>query len=114
MPNDEERRQKAAAPRWRTKNSEGRMPNSISAESEETMRAAKPWAHVLLAVVLSVAVTIPAWAQSERLTMWGPPPKEKPQRTKAAEGFPPLPLPVVPQRRTEKKRPPAPPKLIAN
>lgn len=50
----------------------------------------------------------------ERITMWGTPPREKPQRTKAAEGFPPLPLPVVPQRRTEKKRPPAPPKLLAN
>jgi len=50
----------------------------------------------------------------ERLKMWGTPPREKPQRTKAAEGFPPLPLPVVPQRRTEKKRPPAAPKLLAN
>jgi hypothetical protein len=50
----------------------------------------------------------------ERLKMWGTPPREKPHRTKAAEGFPPLPLPVVPQRRTEKKRPPAAPKLLAN
>jgi hypothetical protein len=50
----------------------------------------------------------------ERLTVWGPPPREKPHLTKAAEGFPPLPLPVVPQRRTEKKRPPAPPIVLAN
>ncbi len=50
----------------------------------------------------------------ERLNVWGPPPREKPHMTKAAEGFPPLPLPVVPQRRTEKKRPPAPPMLVAN
>ena len=50
----------------------------------------------------------------DRLTVWGLPPKQKPHFTKAAEGFPPLPLPVVPQRRTEKKRPPAPPKLLAN
>jgi hypothetical protein len=42
----------------------------------------------------------------------GPPPKAAPQHRKAAEGFAPLPLPVTPLRRTEKKRPPAPPALI--
>lgn len=36
-----------------------------------------------------------------------------PQRRKAGEAFPPLPLPATPLRRTEKKRPPAPPVLIA-
>ncbi|MBN2711550.1 MAG: DUF4159 domain-containing protein, partial [Planctomycetes bacterium] len=40
-----------------------------------------------------------------------PPPAEK-QRWKAGESFPPLPLPVTPLRRSEKKRPPAPPTLI--
>ncbi|MBN2448688.1 MAG: DUF4159 domain-containing protein [Phycisphaerae bacterium] len=65
------------------------------------------------ALILLVLITLPAVAQ-ERLTIWGTPPRENAHRTKAAEGFPPLPLPVVPQRRTEKKRPPAPPKLIAN
>jgi hypothetical protein len=68
----------------------------------------------ILAAMLLAAIALPAVAQEERLTMWGTPPREKPHRTKAAEGFPPLPLPVVPQRRTEKKRPPAPPKLLAN
>ncbi|MHB1155350.1 MAG: DUF4159 domain-containing protein [Phycisphaerales bacterium] len=66
------------------------------------------WALVL--ICLNVTVVMGA----ERITMWGTPPKEQPHFTKAAEGFPPLPLPVVPQRRTEKKRPPAPPKLLAN
>ena len=42
----------------------------------------------------------------------GPPPKAKPQHRKGAEGFAPLPLPVTPLRRTEKKRPPSPPALI--
>jgi len=42
----------------------------------------------------------------------GPPPKAKPHHRKAAEGFAPLPLPVTPLRRSEKKRPPAPPALI--
>jgi len=44
----------------------------------------------------------------------GPPPKAQPHRWKAGEGFPPLPLPgpATPLRRSEKKRPPAPPALI--
>ncbi|MFQ5577878.1 MAG: hypothetical protein ACE5G8_12920, partial [Anaerolineae bacterium] len=42
----------------------------------------------------------------------GPPPKAKPQFRKGAEGFAPLPLPVTPLRRSEKKRPPSPPPLI--
>jgi len=36
----------------------------------------------------------------------------KPQSRTGGESFPPLPLPVTPLRRTEKKRPPAPPSLI--
>jgi hypothetical protein len=36
----------------------------------------------------------------------------KPQSRTGGESFPPLPLPVTPLRRTEKKRPPAPPALI--
>ncbi|NOX56192.1 MAG: DUF4159 domain-containing protein, partial [Planctomycetes bacterium] len=43
----------------------------------------------------------------------GPPKKAKPHRRKAGESFPPLPLPVTPLRRTERKRPPAPPALVA-
>jgi len=42
----------------------------------------------------------------------GPPPKTRPQHRKGGESFPPLPLPVTPLRRTEKKRPPAPPALV--
>jgi len=40
-------------------------------------------------------------------------PPAAPQRRKAGEAFPPLPLPATPLRRTEKKRPPSPPALIA-
>lgn len=78
------------------------------------MRLTKRDLRRALALVTAAALLAPAVAQEQRLTMWGTPPREKPHRTKAAEGFPPLPLPVVPQRRTEKKRPPAPPKLLAN
>ncbi len=42
----------------------------------------------------------------------GPPPKAKPQQRSGAEGFAPLPLPVTPLRRSEKKKPPSPPALI--
>ncbi len=41
------------------------------------------------------------------------PPPQKPERIKGAEGMPPLPLPVVPMRRTERKHPPAPPTLVS-
>lgn len=43
----------------------------------------------------------------------GPPKLATPQRRTAGESFPPLPLPVTPLRRTERKRPPAPPALVA-
>ncbi|MCC6239523.1 MAG: DUF4159 domain-containing protein [Phycisphaerales bacterium] len=42
------------------------------------------------------------------------PPMAKPQRRNAGEGFPPLPLPATPLRRSEKKREPAPPALVGN
>ncbi len=42
----------------------------------------------------------------------GPPPPAKPHHQTGGEGFPPLPLPVTPLRRSEKKRPPSPPALI--
>lgn len=42
----------------------------------------------------------------------GPPPKAAPQHRTGGESFPPLPLPVTPLRRSEKKRPPSPPALV--
>ena len=43
----------------------------------------------------------------------GSAPPAAPQRRKGGEGVPPLPLPATPLRRTERKRPPAPPALVA-
>ncbi len=43
----------------------------------------------------------------------GPPPKAKRTRIKGGEAFPPLPLPVTPLRRSERKKPPSPPVLVA-
>ena len=42
----------------------------------------------------------------------GPPPKAKPTHRTGGESFAPLPLPVTPLRRSEKKKPPSPPALI--
>src|SRR5215470_10125726 len=42
------------------------------------------------------------------------PPLAKPDRRNAGEGFPPLPLPATPLRRTEKKREPSPPALVGS
>jgi hypothetical protein len=50
-----------------------------------------------------------AWAQARTC---GPPPPAKPQQRAGGESFPPLPLPATPIRRTERKRPPAPPALV--
>jgi len=65
---------------------------------------------LLFAVALCASALL-----AERLAYgdWEPPPPPKPSRVTGAEGFPPLPLPVTPLRRTEKKRPPAPPALFA-
>src|SRR3989304_409899 len=54
------------------------------------------------------------WAQEDNSGPidCGPPPRAKPQFRAGGESFPPLPLPVTPLRRSEKKRPPAPPPLI--
>lgn len=41
-------------------------------------------------------------------------PKATPQRMNAGEGFPPLPLPATPLRRSEPKREPSPPALVGN
>jgi len=64
---------------------------------------------LIVCVVLCVSGLL-----AERLAYgdWEPPPPPKPSRISASEGFPPLPLPVTPLRRTEKKRPPAPPALV--
>ena len=53
------------------------------------------------------------WAKVQVLEYCGPAPRPpRPGHASAAEGLPPLPLPVVPQRRTEKKNPPRPPVIV--
>ena len=57
------------------------------------------------------ALTLQA-GEDDFLRPIGRPPKAVPQMRQAGEALPPLPLPVTPLRRSEKKRPPAPATLI--
>jgi len=65
------------------------------------------WVSVWTVVLLLACCLAEAQAPS-----CGAPPRAAPHRIKGGESFPPLPLPVTPLRRTERKRPPAPPILI--
>ena len=67
-----------------------------------------PWPRSLASVVVLLSLCFSGLLYGD----WEPPPPPKPSRISASEGVPPLPLPATPLRRTEKKRPPAPPALI--
>lgn len=67
---------------------------------------------LLSPMLITLLIAAPALAERELGTI-GPPPRQDPQRETAAEGFPPLPLPVVPLRRSEPKAEPSPPTFIA-
>ena len=62
------------------------------------------------AVVAGVAVSS-VGEQKRVLGTIGPPPRKNPQRQASAEGMPPLPIPVVPLRRSEPKAEPQAPLL---
>lgn len=67
-----------------------------------------------LVVILALALIFPDLLLAEVPTQdsCGPPPPPKPGNRASSEGYPPLPLPVTPQRRSEKKKPPEPPVII--
>ena len=71
----------------------------------------------LPAVGLMVVVLVASLAVAQQFNLpkgpCGSKPVVPPQRRTGGEGVPPLPLPATPQRRTERKRQPAPPPLIA-
>lgn len=50
--------------------------------------------------------------ENEWLVPLGPPPQAAPKRISGGAGFPPLPLPATPLRRSERKREPRPPTMI--
>jgi hypothetical protein len=77
----------------------------------------RPIARSILLAALSLSIlapVFPASAQDFVNPKANIPPKAKPQRRNAGEGFPPLPLPATPLRRSEKKREPSPPALVGN
>ncbi len=65
-----------------------------------------------LSAVAALTFASPATAQQWTNPKAGQPPRAKPQRRTGGESLPPLPLPATPLRRTERKRPPAPPALV--
>ncbi|MDQ1257367.1 MAG: hypothetical protein QG656_1971, partial [Candidatus Hydrogenedentes bacterium] len=66
----------------------------------------------LVTTVLTVVLSLLSQAAEAQPASCGAPPPAHPQRITGGESFPPLPLPVTPLRRTERKRPPTPPLLI--
>jgi len=64
-------------------------------------------------VIVFLIIVESAFSAGLRLPGHNNPPPARPYRRSGGEGFPPLPLPVTPLRRSEKKRQPAPPVLIA-
>lgn len=69
---------------------------------------------VLIAGALLLGSSVLATAASENdwFVPLGPPPKAAPRHISGGESFAPLPLPATPLRRSERKKDPAPPKLI--
>lgn len=70
------------------------------------------WAKALTFMAAAAILTIADRRATAQISC-GEAPPAPPKRISGGEGFPPLPLPVTPLRRTERKRPPAPPTLMA-
>ncbi|MBN8527529.1 MAG: DUF4159 domain-containing protein [Planctomycetes bacterium] len=62
--------------------------------------------------LLLAAGALAAASENDWFVPLGPPPKAAPRHISGGESFPPLPLPATPLRRSERKKDPAPPKLI--
>ncbi|MCK4293052.1 MAG: DUF4159 domain-containing protein [Planctomycetes bacterium] len=67
----------------------------------------------IVVCLIFLMLPLSAMAAERQLGTIGPPPKKSPQRQTSAEGFPPLPLPAVPLRRSEPKHEPGPPVFAA-
>jgi hypothetical protein len=74
--------------------------------------------HMARALLLGILILAygfqSAWAAGENdwFVPLGKPPEAPPKRISGGEGFPPLPLPATPLRRSERKRQPTPPSLF--
>jgi len=63
-------------------------------------------------LLLALAGLLSAASENDWFVPLGPPPKAAPRHISGGESFPPLPLPATPLRRSERKKDPAPPKLV--
>lgn len=70
------------------------------------------WSCFLKSAIIFFLIIPASGAERQRCEDSMPPPP-RPQHRAGGESFPPLPLPVTPMRRTEKKKPPSPPVFIA-
>src|SRR5690606_29406461 len=79
------------------------------------IRRSRPLKRILILMLVMVMI-LPAMSYGQEFEnpKANSPPKAKPQRRNAGEGFPPLPLPATPLRRSEKKRQPSPPALVGS
>jgi hypothetical protein len=78
-------------------------------------RDAMRWiAFLVVHLVVLTAVPLVVASQDDWFVPLGPPPKATPKRINGGEGFAPLPLPgpVTPLRRSERKRQPSPPTRV--
>lgn len=71
------------------------------------------WGMACCGVLCAMRCVLAAPAgEDEWLVPLGPPPQAAPKRISGGAGFPPLPLPATPLRRSERKREPRPPSMI--
>jgi len=83
-----------------------------------TVSSARCLIYVTRALLLGFLILIsgfqPSYGKSENdwFVPLGKPPEAPPKRISGGEGFPPLPLPATPLRRSERKRQPTPPSLF--
>src|ERR1051325_9295824 len=90
-------------------------PSFFSLQFLRVMAASLAMKPILLpAAILLLAVAVARPDQDLPERDCGVPPPKPAQHRAGGEGVPPLPLPAVPMRRTEKKEPPAPPTLLAH
>ena len=89
-----------------------RRNKELSTRRDFLERLGAYWMAGISPGLLAETPWLAALLQGEGPVTCGPPPRAKPHSRTGGEAFPPLPLPVTPLRRSERKRPPAPPALI--
>lgn len=102
--------------RGRRSEARGRKPEVGRQRSEgRWQRDRRRWLGAACGLALAAWCAAPAPCPADEndwLVPLGHPPRAAPKRISGGEGFPPLPLPVTPIRRTERKREPRPPQLV--